>query len=107
MTVIVEVYEVKLCCRGVTFDVIKSKVYEQLGGGTGISVINIVMILLLACLIGVYIFSIYSNCSLLIVFIETTSFVSISGTIYHSKSTLYQVNLHNFSLFFSDFTASF
>lgn len=40
-------------------DVIKSKVYEQLGGGTGISVINIVMILLLACLIGVYIFSIY------------------------------------------------
>lgn len=40
-------------------DVIKSKVYEQLGGGTGISAISIVMILLLACLIGVYIFSIY------------------------------------------------
>ncbi|MBQ6995441.1 MAG: DUF4956 domain-containing protein [Lachnospiraceae bacterium] len=40
-------------------DVIKNSIYEQLGGGTGISAINIIMILLLACLIGVYIFFIY------------------------------------------------
>lgn len=40
-------------------DVIKSKVYEQIAGGTGISMGNIILILGLSCLIGVYIFCIY------------------------------------------------
>lgn len=40
-------------------DVIKSSVYEQLGGGTGLSAVNIMLILGAACLIGVYIFFVY------------------------------------------------
>lgn len=42
-------------------DVIKNKVYESLGGGTGINFWEIFFILLLACLIGIYIFWIYKN----------------------------------------------
>lgn len=42
-----------------TKDVIKSTVYEQLGGGTGLSVTNIMLILAAACLIGIYIYLVY------------------------------------------------
>ncbi len=44
-------------------DVIKSSVYESLGGGTGLSFYNIVLILLLSCLMGIYIFTIYKTTS--------------------------------------------
>ena len=44
-------------------DVIKNSVYESLGGGTGLSVYSIVLILLVACWIGVYIFTIYKTSS--------------------------------------------
>lgn len=40
-------------------DVIKSSVYNSLGGGTNLSVSNIFMILAIACLIGIYIFAVY------------------------------------------------
>jgi hypothetical protein len=40
-------------------DVIKSSVYESLGGGTNLSVANIMLILAIACLIGIYIFAVY------------------------------------------------
>lgn len=40
-------------------DVIKNRVYESLAGGTGISFERILMIFLVACLIGVYIFMVY------------------------------------------------
>lgn len=40
-------------------DVIKSSVYESFGGGTGLAAANIVFILAVACLIGLYIFMIY------------------------------------------------
>lgn len=40
-------------------DVIKSSVYESIGGGTGLSFTNILLILVLACLIGLYIFAVY------------------------------------------------
>ena len=42
-------------------DVIKNKVYESLGGGTGIDFFGIFFILIMACLIGIYIFWIYKN----------------------------------------------
>lgn len=44
-------------------DVIKSSIYESLGGGTGLSVYNIVVILIAASLIGIYIFTIYKTTS--------------------------------------------
>ena len=40
-------------------DVIKSNVYEQLGGGTGLSVTHIMFILGAACVIGAYIYLVY------------------------------------------------
>lgn len=44
-------------------DVIKGKVYEQIAGGTGISFSGILLILGLACIIGVYIFFVYKRMS--------------------------------------------
>ena len=44
-------------------DVIKSSVYESFGGGTGISFSGIILILFMACLIGLYIFMIYKSVS--------------------------------------------
>jgi len=44
-------------------DVIKGKVYEQIAGGTGISVKDILLILGLACVIGVYIYFVYKRMS--------------------------------------------
>ena len=40
-------------------DVIKRSVYESLGGGTNLSVWNVVMIIVIASLIGLYIFYVY------------------------------------------------
>lgn len=40
-------------------DVIKTSVYNSLGGGTNLSVRNIFLILGMACLIGIYIFAVY------------------------------------------------
>lgn len=40
-------------------DVIKSSVYESLGGGTNLSAGNILLILAIACLLGLYIFAVY------------------------------------------------
>lgn len=40
-------------------DVIKRSVYESLGGGTNLSVGNVVLIIVIACLIGLYIFYVY------------------------------------------------
>lgn len=44
-------------------DVIKSSVYESLGGGTGLSTISIIQILLIACVLGIYIYYIYKSTS--------------------------------------------
>lgn len=40
-------------------DVIKSSIYESLGGGTGLSAVSIIQIMIIACLIGIYIFYVY------------------------------------------------
>ena len=40
-------------------DIIKSSVYEQLAGGTGMSAYEIVLMLVGACLIGLYIYAVY------------------------------------------------
>ena len=40
-------------------DVIKNSVYESLGGGTNLSAMNIALIIVIACLIGLYIFMVY------------------------------------------------
>lgn len=40
-------------------DVIKNSVYQSLGGGTAMSVKTVILILAVACLIGVYIFMVY------------------------------------------------
>lgn len=40
-------------------DVIKSSIYESLGGGTNLSVTDIALVILIACLIGLYIFWVY------------------------------------------------
>ncbi len=40
-------------------DVIKNSVYESLGGGTTMSAKTVILILLIACLMGVYIFLVY------------------------------------------------
>lgn len=44
-------------------DVIKNSVYESLGGGTGLSFYNIAFIMFAACLIGIYVFTIYKTSS--------------------------------------------
>ena len=46
-------------------DVIKNSVYESLGGGTTMNAKTVILILLLACLTGIYIYTIYklSICS--------------------------------------------
>lgn len=44
-------------------DVIKGKVYEQIAGGTGISFSGILLILGLACVVGIYIFFVYKRMS--------------------------------------------
>lgn len=40
-------------------DIIKNSVYKALGGGTGLTSKTVIFILLMACLIGVYIFFVY------------------------------------------------
>lgn len=40
-------------------DVIKNSVYESLGGGTNLSATNILLILAISCLVGLYIFAVY------------------------------------------------
>lgn len=40
-------------------DVIKNSVYESLGGGTAMSAKTVILILFIACLVGVYIFFVY------------------------------------------------
>lgn len=40
-------------------DVIKRSVYESLGGGTNLSALNVVLIIGIACLVGLYIFYVY------------------------------------------------
>lgn len=40
-------------------DVIRNSVYASLGGGTGLSAGNITLIIVIACLIGIYIFAVY------------------------------------------------
>ena len=40
-------------------DVIKNSVYESLGGGTNLSATSIVLVIIIACLIGIYIFAVY------------------------------------------------
>lgn len=40
-------------------DVIKKSVYESLGGGTNLSTWNVVLIVVIACLIGLYLFYVY------------------------------------------------
>ena len=40
-------------------DVIKSSVYESLGGGTNLSAASIMLVIIIACLIGIYIFAVY------------------------------------------------
>lgn len=40
-------------------DVIKSSVYENLGGGTGLSIYEIIFILAVTCLVGIYIYYTY------------------------------------------------
>ena len=44
-------------------DVIKNSVYQNLAGGTGLSVVQVVIIFGLACLIGVYIYMVYKLAS--------------------------------------------
>ncbi|MBO5472343.1 MAG: DUF4956 domain-containing protein [Lachnospiraceae bacterium] len=40
-------------------DVIKNSVYESLGGGTNLSASNILLLIGIACLVGIYIFTVY------------------------------------------------
>ena len=40
-------------------DIIKNSVYESFGGGTNLSAWNVVLIIAIACLIGIYIFMVY------------------------------------------------
>ena len=42
-------------------DVIKSSVFEKLGAGTGLSIYEIIIILVVACLIGIYVFFVYKT----------------------------------------------
>ncbi len=44
-------------------DIIKNSVYESFGGGTNLSAWNIVLIIAIACLIGIYIFMVYKTTS--------------------------------------------
>lgn len=40
-------------------DIIKNSVYESLGGGTNLSAASIVLVIVIACLIGIYIYAVY------------------------------------------------
>lgn len=40
-------------------DVIKKSVYESLGGGTSLSTVNILLLIVIAALVGIYIFAVY------------------------------------------------
>lgn len=40
-------------------DVIKNSVYESLGGGTNLSAGNILLLIVIACVVGLYIFTVY------------------------------------------------
>ena len=40
-------------------DVIKNSVYESLGGGTNLSAKSILLLLMIAALVGIYIFMVY------------------------------------------------
>lgn len=40
-------------------DIIKNSVYKALGGGTGLTSKTVIFILLMACLVGIYIFFVY------------------------------------------------
>ena len=44
-------------------DVIKSSIYESLGGGTNLSAMNIALVFFMACIIGMYIFMVYKTIS--------------------------------------------
>lgn len=44
-------------------DVIKNSVYESLGGGTSLSAKNILLLLVIAALVGIYIFMVYKLAS--------------------------------------------
>lgn len=44
-------------------DVIKSSIYERIGGGNGLSFGDISLIMILACLMGIYVFFLYKNTS--------------------------------------------
>lgn len=44
-------------------DIIKTSVYESLGGGTSLSMPNIILILFVSCLIGLYIYAVYKTTS--------------------------------------------
>ncbi len=44
-------------------DVIKSSVYEKLGGGTGLQATEIILILGIACVLGAYMYFLYKSCS--------------------------------------------
>lgn len=44
-------------------DIIKNSVYEQLGMGVGLRFREIAFIILISCLIGMYIYYVYKNCS--------------------------------------------
>lgn len=52
-------------------DVIKNSVYQNLAGGTGLSVVEIGLIFILACLIGTYIYMVYKLTSKAAFFQET------------------------------------
>ena len=43
----------------ITKDIIKNSVYNSLGGGTSLSIYSILMILVMACFIGIYIYAVY------------------------------------------------
>ena len=43
----------------ITKDIIKNSVYNGLGGGTSLSIYSILMILVMACFIGIYIYAVY------------------------------------------------
>lgn len=59
-------------------DVIKSGVYEALGGGTNLSAKGIILIILASCLVGMYIFMVY-KCSSKSAFYSKDLNITIAG----------------------------
>lgn len=59
-------------------DVIKSSVYEALGGGTGLTTGSIILTIIIACLIGMYIFMVY-KCSAKSAFYSKDLNMTIAG----------------------------